>query len=145
MAQADQPLDLVIGDGYPTDNRWKQDNAVIEIESIRTPADLPALMGILGNLRRVKIFELEREPVLELMDALGAADRQWGNLMQLEIDLLRLHEGTAITYAFVALEFLSIDRVWVDDALERERPEEAPVETTIVFDAPTLRTVCLGK
>lgn len=147
MAQFVQPpLDLVFGSGYPTNNRWKRSNAVINTGSIRAPADLPTLIGNLRSLRMVKIFELARKPVLELLDALAAIDKQRGNLVHLEIDRLRPIEGTAITYAFVALQMLSIDRVErVNDPQARERPEGPAAETTIQFDAPSLHTVSLGK
>lgn len=142
---ADHPLsELVFGTGYPTNNRWREDNEIIQIESIRTPEQLPSLIGNLRNLRRVKIFELEREPVHELLDALGAIDQQRGNLLELEIEQLILVEGTTITYAFAALEVLSIDRVHVLNAAG-ERPVGPLAETTILFNAPYLDTVSLGK
>lgn len=139
----DQPLtDLVFGAGYPKDNRWKLNDEVIEIESIRAPAHLPLLPDNLRNLRRVKIFELDSQFVLGLLDALVAVNRTKGNLLQLEIDLMRLPEGTAITYAFAALQMLSIDRMQVDDPRTVERHS---AELSVVFDAPALRAVCLGK
>ena len=124
------------------ENRWKSDDQLIGIRSIHPPDDLPALMDNLENLQRIKIIDVPEEIVIDLLSVLATS--QMNNLQQLEIDCLRLQKDTSITFAFVALEFLSIDMIFVISDESEEQPEELGY-IPILFDTPVLRKVYLGK
>lgn len=131
------------GGGYEFNNRWlSTDSLVVDYGSIERWNEDRLQMDN-SNLRRIKIYGLQRESISDLLNRLSGS----GRLYQLEIDVLRLLEGCRTEYTFEALRVFAVDAVRVVDlqgqpAVEREMPPPLP---TIKLNARQLKTVHLGK